>query len=63
MRTFQRRLKERGWTIATDGNFTKQVETVVRAFQREKLLAVTGKVDAGDVERDLDRRGHLSRGG
>jgi D-alanyl-D-alanine carboxypeptidase/Putative peptidoglycan binding domain len=47
VRTFQGRLKERGWTIATDGNFTKQVETVVRAFQREKLLAVTGKVDAG----------------
>lgn len=45
VRTFQRRLKERGWTIATDGNFTKQVETVVRAFQREKLLAVTGRVD------------------
>jgi D-alanyl-D-alanine carboxypeptidase/Putative peptidoglycan binding domain len=46
VRTFQLRLKERGWAIATDGNFPKAVERVVRAFQREKELPITGKVDA-----------------
>jgi len=45
VRKFQRRLNERGWKIKRDGNFTKQVEAVIQAFQREKLLAVTGKVD------------------
>jgi D-alanyl-D-alanine carboxypeptidase/Putative peptidoglycan binding domain len=44
--TFQRRLKERGWHIATDGKFTKAVESAIRAFQREKSLAIDGKVEA-----------------
>ena len=46
VRKFQRRLNERGWKIKREGNFTKQVEAVIQAFQREKLLAVTGKVDS-----------------
>jgi len=45
VRTFQRRLNERGWRIPSDGNFTKLVVAVVCAFQREKLLEVHGKVD------------------
>jgi hypothetical protein len=45
VRAFQQRLKERRWNVATDGNFTKQVEAVVSAFQREKLLQIHGKVD------------------
>jgi hypothetical protein len=45
VRAFQRRLKQRGWRIATDGKFTTAVERVVRAFQREKRLPVTGTVD------------------
>jgi D-alanyl-D-alanine carboxypeptidase/Putative peptidoglycan binding domain len=45
VRKFQRRLKKRGWRIATDGKFTPAVERVVRAFQREKRLRVTGSVD------------------
>jgi len=42
---FQTRLKERGWNVATDGKFSADLIAVIRAFQREKLLAVTGQVD------------------
>jgi peptidoglycan hydrolase-like protein with peptidoglycan-binding domain len=45
VRTFQRRLRERGWKTPADGKFTKQVEAVVSAFQREKRLKIHGRVD------------------
>lgn len=40
----QERLAERGWRIKTDGKFDAATETVVRAFQREKLLEIDGVV-------------------
>lgn len=42
----QQRLKDRGWKITVDGIFGAQTDTVVRAFQREKGLAVDGIVGA-----------------
>ena len=45
IRRFQTRLKERGWNVATDGKFSADLLAVIRAFQREKRLAVSGEVD------------------
>ena len=44
VRTFQRRLEERGWRLPVTGKFDAATETVVRAFQREKRLKVDGVV-------------------
>lgn len=46
VRKFQLKLKQRGWKISVDGDFGPGTETVVKAFQREKNLALAdGKVD------------------
>lgn len=42
--TMQQRLKDRGWAITVDGIFGPKTETIVRAFQKEKGLAVDGIV-------------------
>jgi peptidoglycan hydrolase-like protein with peptidoglycan-binding domain len=42
--TVQARLRDRGWSITVDGVFGPRTEEVVRAFQREKGLAVDGIV-------------------
>jgi hypothetical protein len=44
VRTFQKRLKDRGWRVPVTGKFDAVTEQVVRAFQREKLLKVDGIV-------------------
>jgi peptidoglycan hydrolase-like protein with peptidoglycan-binding domain len=40
----QRRLRDRGWSIAVDGSFGPDTDTIVRAFQTEKGLKVDGVV-------------------
>ena len=42
---FQAQLKHRGWTIDDDGDFGKKTTDVVKAFQKQKKLNVTGIVD------------------
>lgn len=44
VRQFQQRLRDRGWKIDVDGLFGPQTEKVVRAFQKDKRLAVDGIV-------------------
>jgi hypothetical protein len=44
VRTFQQRMKDRGWKIAVDGDFGPATEGVVKAFQKEKRLLVDGIV-------------------
>lgn len=44
VRQVQQRLKDRGWRITVDGVFGPATDKVVRAFQREKGLAVDGIV-------------------
>lgn len=44
VRQVQQRLKDRGWRIGVDGIFGAGTESIVRQFQREKKLAVDGKV-------------------
>jgi peptidoglycan hydrolase-like protein with peptidoglycan-binding domain len=44
VRRFERRLKERGWSVAVDGRLTADLARVIRAFQREKHLRVDGEV-------------------
>lgn len=44
VRTWQARMRERGWTIAVDGAYGPQSREVCRLFQREKGLAVDGIV-------------------
>lgn len=44
VRTLQQRLRDRGWTIGVDGIYGAQTEKVVRAYQKEKRLAVDGIV-------------------
>lgn len=44
VKTFQTKLKSRGWNITADGQFGPQTERVVRAFQKQKGLQVDGKV-------------------
>lgn len=41
----QRQLRHRGWTLKADGHYGPRTEDVVRAFQRDKGLDVTGWVD------------------
>src|SRR5215831_13982703 len=45
-RTWQQRMRDRGWTITVDGCFGPQSESVCRSFQSEKRLTVDGKVGA-----------------
>lgn len=42
--TVQQRLRDRGWRISVDGIFGSGTDKVVRAFQKEKGLAVDGLV-------------------
>jgi peptidoglycan hydrolase-like protein with peptidoglycan-binding domain len=44
IRTWQVRMRERGWSITVDGAYGLQSATVCRAFQREHRLAVDGIV-------------------
>ncbi|KAB2384622.1 peptidoglycan-binding protein [Actinomadura montaniterrae] len=44
VRTWQARMKARGWSIAVDGAYGPASEEVCRAFQREKGLGVDGVV-------------------
>jgi hypothetical protein len=45
VRKFQAQLKKRKWTIDDDGDFGKKTTDVVKAFQKQKKLKVTGIVD------------------
>lgn len=42
---FQLKLKQRGWRITVDNDFGPATEAVVKSFQREKGLPVTGQVN------------------
>jgi len=42
---WQERMEARGWTVVTDGFFGDDCEKLARAFQKDKGLPVTGKVD------------------
>ncbi|WP_454051460.1 peptidoglycan recognition protein family protein [Cellulomonas sp. Marseille-Q8402] len=44
LRRWQQRMLERGWVIATDGLYGAQTNSVARAFQAEKSLAVDGLI-------------------
>jgi len=41
---WQKQMRNRGWTIGTDGIYGPQTEGVARAFQDEKHLGVDGKI-------------------
>ena len=43
-RTWQQKMRDRGWAIVVDGCFGTQSETVCKQFQREKGLAADGLV-------------------
>lgn len=42
VRIWQRRMRERGWSLAVDGAFGPETERVVRQFQTEKGLGTDG---------------------
>lgn len=44
LRTWQQRMKYRGWALAADGLYGPDTERVARAFQSEKGLAVDGLI-------------------
>jgi predicted chitinase len=44
VRTWQQRMRERGWGIAADGDYGTKSRDAATAFQREKGLAADGKV-------------------
>lgn len=44
VRTWQNKMKSRGWQIGVDGVYGPESERVCRAFQQEKRLGVDGKV-------------------
>jgi hypothetical protein len=44
VRTWQQKMKDRGWNIAVDGTYGPKSQAVCRSFQSEKHLAVDGKV-------------------
>lgn len=45
VKTWQARMKARGWTIKVDGIFGAETLRVVKAFQAEKKLQVTGTIN------------------
>jgi cell wall-associated NlpC family hydrolase len=45
VRTWQKKMKARGWTIGVDSKYGEKSEKVCRQFQDEKNLRVTGIVD------------------
>ncbi len=49
--TLQLHLKDLGYDLAADGLFGSETESVVKAFQREHGLPVTGRVDKATLER------------
>lgn len=44
LKTWQARMKKRGWSIDVDGRYGVQTEKVVRAFQKSKGLKVDGQI-------------------
>ncbi len=44
LKTWQRRMVERGWSLSVNGQFNERMDTVVRQFQSEKNLDVDGKI-------------------
>jgi peptidoglycan hydrolase-like protein with peptidoglycan-binding domain len=42
---WQQRMKDRGWPMAVDGQFSAEAQTTARDFQQQKSLPVTGQVD------------------
>lgn len=44
LRTWQRQMHNRGWTIVADGKFGPQTDRVCRLFQQEKGLGVDGRI-------------------
>lgn len=46
IRTFQAKLKKRGWSIGVDGRFGPNTKKIVRQFQAEKGIRVDGGVGA-----------------
>jgi peptidoglycan hydrolase-like protein with peptidoglycan-binding domain len=47
----QRRLKDRGWFIGVDGVFGRGTQEVVKWFQDNERLPVTGAVDSATWKR------------
>lgn len=45
VKLWQQRMKDRGWPIAVDGQFSAGAQTTTRDFQEQKSLPVTGQVD------------------
>ncbi|RBQ16089.1 N-acetylmuramoyl-L-alanine amidase [Spongiactinospora rosea] len=45
VRTWQARMRERGWSLDVDGAYGPRSREVCESFQREKDLSVTGAVD------------------
>jgi peptidoglycan hydrolase-like protein with peptidoglycan-binding domain len=41
----QQMLVDKGWKLATDGNFGPKTEQAVREFQAKRGLVVTGQID------------------
>lgn len=46
IRLIQAQLKKRGWQVGVDGHYGTETRLVVKQFQKEKGLKVTGRVDA-----------------
>jgi len=44
LKTWQRQMRHRGWTITVDGVFGPQTEKVAEDFQKEKKLGVDGRI-------------------
>jgi hypothetical protein len=44
VKTWQKKMKDRGWSIGVDGCYGSESESVCEQFQKEKGLAVDGKV-------------------
>jgi peptidoglycan hydrolase-like protein with peptidoglycan-binding domain len=44
LRSWQRRMRDRGWSLTADGYYGPQTNAVTRAFQAEKELAVDGLI-------------------
>ncbi|GAA3069464.1 peptidoglycan recognition protein family protein [Streptosporangium carneum] len=50
VRTWQRQMRARGWSLDADGLYGERSREVCRAFQKEKGLPVTGAVDRATWE-------------